>query len=174
MSFCSFTKEITPKICGLCFCPNKSRSSEPFICLDLVLERYQSFLFQIFVGPWLNRLWRRVFPVDNILAEFQYFMYPRVEQSNVLKVMVLVCRDVLGGNRTSGTNSSAGKRLNMILVMNSWIWVQSNKQAYIRRSEQQCITVWGTRLALVFETTYRNDQKRDSYVHGKWCRGDSH
>ena len=28
-----------------------TRSFEPFMCLDLVLERYQSFLFQIFFLP---------------------------------------------------------------------------------------------------------------------------
>jgi len=33
----------------LCFCPNKRRSFEPFMCLDLVLERWQSFLLQIFI-----------------------------------------------------------------------------------------------------------------------------
>ena len=29
------------------FCPNKQRSFEPFVCLALVLERQQSFLFPI-------------------------------------------------------------------------------------------------------------------------------
>ena len=29
------------------FCPNNSRSFEPFMCLNLLLERQQSFLFQI-------------------------------------------------------------------------------------------------------------------------------
>ena len=38
--FCSLTKGITPKMCwaGLS-CPNKKGSFEPFMCLDLVLER---------------------------------------------------------------------------------------------------------------------------------------
>ena len=38
MSFCSFTKWITPKICRLCFCVliNK-RSFEPFMCLDMTV-----------------------------------------------------------------------------------------------------------------------------------------
>ena len=31
----------------LSFCPNKQRSVEPSVCLDLVLEHQQSFLFQI-------------------------------------------------------------------------------------------------------------------------------
>ena len=39
VSFCSLTKRITPKICRLCFFPNKQHSFEPFICLDFVLER---------------------------------------------------------------------------------------------------------------------------------------
>jgi len=39
VSFCSLTKGITLNICRLCFHPNKQRSVEPFVCLDLVLER---------------------------------------------------------------------------------------------------------------------------------------
>ena len=31
---CSLTTGNTPKICRLCFCPNKKRSSEPFMCLE--------------------------------------------------------------------------------------------------------------------------------------------
>ena len=39
VSFCSFIKGISPKIRMLCFYPDKQRSFEPFMCLDLVLER---------------------------------------------------------------------------------------------------------------------------------------
>ena len=49
MSFCSLTKGITLKICRLCLCHNKKVFFEPFMCLDLVLECYQWFLFQIFI-----------------------------------------------------------------------------------------------------------------------------
>ena len=31
------------------FCPNKQLSFKPFTCLDLVLEHWQSFLFQVVV-----------------------------------------------------------------------------------------------------------------------------
>ena len=36
--FCSLIKGITPKICRLCFCPNKQRPFEPFTCLGFVLK----------------------------------------------------------------------------------------------------------------------------------------
>ena len=35
MSFCSLIKGITPKFHRLCFCLNKQRSFEPYLCLDL-------------------------------------------------------------------------------------------------------------------------------------------
>ena len=35
----------------LCFCPDKQHFFETFMCLDLVLERLQSFLFQMFSSP---------------------------------------------------------------------------------------------------------------------------
>ena len=38
--FCSLTKGITPKNCIFCVCVLKNnRSFEPFMCLDLVLQR---------------------------------------------------------------------------------------------------------------------------------------
>ena len=40
------------------FCPNKQRSFEHFMCLDLVLERLQSFLFQIFMATFIWLLLR--------------------------------------------------------------------------------------------------------------------
>ena len=48
MSFCSFAKGLPRNICRLrvCVIINK-RSFEPFICLDLVVEGEQSFLFNI-------------------------------------------------------------------------------------------------------------------------------
>ena len=47
MSFCSSTKGISPKICRLCVCVIINRRSfEAFMCKDLVLERWQSHLFQ--------------------------------------------------------------------------------------------------------------------------------
>ena len=51
MSFCGLTKEISLKSCRLCVrvIINK-RSFESFMCLDLVLEHWQSFLFQIFIS----------------------------------------------------------------------------------------------------------------------------
>ena len=36
VSFCSFIKGITPKSLHVVFCPNKQRSFEPFMCLELV------------------------------------------------------------------------------------------------------------------------------------------
>ena len=42
-------KRITPKTCRSCFCVTINKHSfESFMCLDLVLECYQTFLFQIF------------------------------------------------------------------------------------------------------------------------------
>ena len=38
-TFCSLTKEITLKLLLVLSCPNKQRSFEPFICLDLVVTR---------------------------------------------------------------------------------------------------------------------------------------
>ena len=49
MSFCSLIKGIAPKICMLCFVPNKQHSFEHFTCLELVLECWQSFLFESIV-----------------------------------------------------------------------------------------------------------------------------
>ena len=40
-----------PENSPVVFCPNKQRSFEPFMCLDIVLERLQSFLFQILFKP---------------------------------------------------------------------------------------------------------------------------
>ena len=37
-----------PENSRVVFFPNKQRSFEPFMCLDLVLERLKSFLFHIF------------------------------------------------------------------------------------------------------------------------------
>ena len=53
------------KMCRLCVCVliNK-RSFEPFMCLDLVLERSQSFLFQIF------------FSVRNVFLNV--FLFPQI------------------------------------------------------------------------------------------------
>ena len=42
------------------FCPNKQRSFEQFMCLDLVLERLQSFLFQIFMATFIWLLLREL------------------------------------------------------------------------------------------------------------------
>ena len=39
-----------PENLQVVFCPSKYRSFEPFVCLDLVLECQQSFLFQILYG----------------------------------------------------------------------------------------------------------------------------
>ena len=51
VSFFSLTKGITPKIYRLCvYVLINKRYFEPFMCLDLVLERWQSFLFQIVLG----------------------------------------------------------------------------------------------------------------------------
>ena len=53
MSFCSLMKRITLKTCRSCFCVTINKHSfESFLCLDLVLECYQSFLFQIFISDF--------------------------------------------------------------------------------------------------------------------------
>ena len=35
IAVCSLVKGISQEVCRLCYCPNKQRSFEPFICLDL-------------------------------------------------------------------------------------------------------------------------------------------
>ena len=64
VSFCRLTKGITPKICRLCiYVIIHKRSFESCMCLDLILERQQSFFFLFSFFSFLKK--RRFYSTEH-------------------------------------------------------------------------------------------------------------
>ena len=80
MSFCSLIKGDYPEHSHVVFCPNKLRSFEPFVCLDLVLERQHSFFFRF------KKKKKKVEqnPFSFLYSRPQYFVILPLRQTNIL------------------------------------------------------------------------------------------